>query len=136
MGGGMMGMGGTKAGGGGGDGRFATVSQPAIDLSGIDSATWQDVEAFLAVHPGVEPHAREKLMALEPQLQSLMIQKGSMMEARDQTAMLMGRIKQASLVASGQYQGMKEGDWLCSKCGEHNFARNSNCRSCGTPKPM
>merc|ERR1740121_1320660 len=103
MGGGMMGMGGTKAGGGGGDGRFATVDQPAMDLSGIEGATWQDVETFLAVHPGVEPRAREKLMALEPQLQSLVIQKGSMMEARDQTAMLMGRMKQAQLMASGQY---------------------------------
>lgn len=27
------------------------------------------------------------------------------------------------------------GDWLCPNCGDNQFARNSECRKCGTPKP-
>eukprot|EP00927_Polykrikos_kofoidii_P077230 TRINITY_DN74196_c0_g1_i1.p1 TRINITY_DN74196_c0_g1~~TRINITY_DN74196_c0_g1_i1.p1 ORF type:complete len:591 (-),score=95.45 TRINITY_DN74196_c0_g1_i1:196-1968(-) len=27
------------------------------------------------------------------------------------------------------------GDWNCPKCGDHQFAKNPSCRSCGTPKP-
>jgi len=30
--------------------------------------------------------------------------------------------------------GMKEGDWNCAVCGDHQFARNSSCRKCGAPK--
>eukprot|EP00931_Biecheleriopsis_adriatica_P107248 TRINITY_DN8159_c0_g1_i1.p1 TRINITY_DN8159_c0_g1~~TRINITY_DN8159_c0_g1_i1.p1 ORF type:complete len:543 (+),score=50.03 TRINITY_DN8159_c0_g1_i1:80-1708(+) len=29
----------------------------------------------------------------------------------------------------------KPGDWTCTSCGDHNFARNDNCRKCGAPKP-
>jgi len=28
---------------------------------------------------------------------------------------------------------MKPGDWICTSCGEHNFAKNKNCRKCGAP---
>lgn len=31
--------------------------------------------------------------------------------------------------------GMREGDWICAACGDHNFARNTECRKCGAPKP-
>eukprot|EP00434_Breviolum_minutum_P001210 symbB.v1.2.001058.t2/scaffold33.1/size517934/10 len=31
---------------------------------------------------------------------------------------------------------MRPGDWLCPNCGDHNFARNPQCRKCGTPKPV
>jgi predicted RNA-binding Zn-ribbon protein involved in translation (DUF1610 family) len=31
---------------------------------------------------------------------------------------------------------MKPGDWHCSKCGDHNFARNTNCRKCGAVPPL
>lgn len=30
---------------------------------------------------------------------------------------------------------MREGDWECPGCGDHQFARNTNCRKCNTPKP-
>jgi len=30
--------------------------------------------------------------------------------------------------------GMKEGDWNCAVCGDHQFARNASCRKCGAPK--
>ena len=29
----------------------------------------------------------------------------------------------------------KPGDWLCPRCADHQFARNSTCRKCGEPKP-
>jgi len=32
--------------------------------------------------------------------------------------------------------GMQEGDWNCPACGDHQFQRNTECRKCGTPKPM
>ena len=28
----------------------------------------------------------------------------------------------------------RDGDWMCSCCGDHQFARNIACRLCGTPK--
>eukprot|EP00434_Breviolum_minutum_P001208 symbB.v1.2.001057.t1/scaffold33.1/size517934/9 len=30
---------------------------------------------------------------------------------------------------------MRPGDWACPNCGDHNFARNTQCRKCGTPRP-
>lgn len=30
---------------------------------------------------------------------------------------------------------MKEGDWNCPGCGDHQFARNVACRKCATPRP-
>jgi len=29
----------------------------------------------------------------------------------------------------------KPGDWNCPACGDHQFARNTHCRRCGTPNP-
>ncbi|CAE7525985.1 unnamed protein product [Symbiodinium natans] len=29
----------------------------------------------------------------------------------------------------------KQGDWTCSDCGDHQFARNASCRKCGAPRP-
>ena len=36
---------------------------------------------------------------------------------------------------TGGGTAMKIGDWMCSKCGDHQFARNEKCRQCGAPKP-
>mmetsp|Transcript_76271 Transcript_76271/g.93662 ORF Transcript_76271/g.93662 Transcript_76271/m.93662 type:complete len:355 (-) Transcript_76271:197-1261(-) len=30
---------------------------------------------------------------------------------------------------------MRPGDWMCPICGDHVFARNSQCRKCGQPRP-
>jgi len=30
---------------------------------------------------------------------------------------------------------LKHGDWLCASCGDHQFARNTECRMCGAAKP-
>eukprot|EP00408_Alexandrium_pacificum_P013775 CAMPEP_0171236658 /NCGR_PEP_ID=MMETSP0790-20130122/42572_1 /TAXON_ID=2925 /ORGANISM="Alexandrium catenella, Strain OF101" /LENGTH=300 /DNA_ID=CAMNT_0011703001 /DNA_START=95 /DNA_END=997 /DNA_ORIENTATION=+ len=32
-------------------------------------------------------------------------------------------------------QTARPGDWICSKCGDLNFARNTQCRSCGALPP-
>mmetsp|Transcript_4910 Transcript_4910/g.9924 ORF Transcript_4910/g.9924 Transcript_4910/m.9924 type:complete len:197 (+) Transcript_4910:84-674(+) len=29
----------------------------------------------------------------------------------------------------------RAGDWECPSCGDYNFARNTECRKCGAPKP-
>eukprot|EP00444_Apocalathium_aciculiferum_P017590 CAMPEP_0183455500 /NCGR_PEP_ID=MMETSP0370-20130417/126809_1 /TAXON_ID=268820 /ORGANISM="Peridinium aciculiferum, Strain PAER-2" /LENGTH=61 /DNA_ID=CAMNT_0025647091 /DNA_START=45 /DNA_END=227 /DNA_ORIENTATION=+ len=29
---------------------------------------------------------------------------------------------------------VKPGDWNCSSCGDHQFARNAACRKCGAAK--
>jgi len=31
--------------------------------------------------------------------------------------------------------GVIPGDWNCPNCGDHQFARNAECRKCGSPKP-
>jgi len=30
---------------------------------------------------------------------------------------------------------MRPGDWVCPRCNDHVFAKNSACRRCGTPRP-
>jgi len=37
--------------------------------------------------------------------------------------------------AAGMGGNMKPGDWLCSQCGDHQYARNATCRKCGAPSP-
>jgi len=32
-------------------------------------------------------------------------------------------------------QPMKPGDWNCPNCGDHQFAKNDECRKCGTANP-
>ena len=35
----------------------------------------------------------------------------------------------------GSFGGGRPGDWECPSCGDHQFARNTNCRRCGEPRP-
>eukprot|EP00929_Paragymnodinium_shiwhaense_P041587 TRINITY_DN21588_c0_g1_i1.p1 TRINITY_DN21588_c0_g1~~TRINITY_DN21588_c0_g1_i1.p1 ORF type:complete len:530 (-),score=110.99 TRINITY_DN21588_c0_g1_i1:89-1678(-) len=37
--------------------------------------------------------------------------------------------------ASRPAVGFLGGDWMCPSCGDHNFARNTQCRRCGVSKP-
>jgi predicted RNA-binding Zn-ribbon protein involved in translation (DUF1610 family) len=34
-----------------------------------------------------------------------------------------------------QGKKLKTGDWFCPNCGDHQYARNEQCRQCGTAKP-
>lgn len=38
--------------------------------------------------------------------------------------------------AGGMPMGGMPGDWNCPACGDHQFARNTACRKCGTPNPQ
>ena len=44
-----------------------------------------------------------------------------------------GRPRQGEL--RWELGGGRPGDWECPSCGDHNFARNTNCRRCGEPRP-
>merc|ERR1719162_2773828 len=35
----------------------------------------------------------------------------------------------------GAAKGMKPGDWMCPSCGDHQFAKNLQCRQCFTANP-
>mmetsp|Transcript_85396 Transcript_85396/g.134832 ORF Transcript_85396/g.134832 Transcript_85396/m.134832 type:complete len:476 (+) Transcript_85396:67-1494(+) len=37
--------------------------------------------------------------------------------------------------ASSSNQGLRNGDWYCAGCGDHQFAKNSSCRQCGAARP-
>jgi len=115
-----------KGGWGGSQGGGNVGWGPAMGaLAHVEPATEEEVEAFLAMHV-VEPHAAEKLRKLDRKLAKVVIMKGSMQDARDQTAVLMQR-------CSG-FGSLKDGDWICPGCFDHQFAKNEMCRKCGTPK--
>jgi len=99
---------------------------PAVEM--VEPAAPQEVDAFLAVHPGIQPHAMAKLKSMDPRMQRVVINKGSMADARDPTAVLMQRC--SALTA------LSPGDWICFSCYDHQFSKNSACRRCGTPKPF
>lgn len=44
------------------------------------------------------------------------------------------RLKQAMETGSSNAP-VEQGDWFCSSCGDHQFARNVACRKCGAPRP-
>ncbi|CAE6945473.1 RANBP2 [Symbiodinium natans] len=41
----------------------------------------------------------------------------------------------ATLGLSSSGLQMRPGDWICTACGDHVFAKNTSCRKCGTPRP-
>merc|ERR1719343_1285357 len=99
------------------------------------------VEAFLGTSQ-VEPHAAQLLRDMPPSVQTLVMNKGSLQDARDQTAVLISRMNLATQAVSGNQNtpsvpmgNAKPGDWICPGCLDLQFARNANCRKCGTPNP-
>merc|ERR1712048_298695 len=98
------------------------------------------VEAFLA-HSSVDFHAADMLRGLPPDLQKMAINKGSLQDARDQTAVLISRMNLATqtrgITQPSLKQGFetKPGDWVCPGCLDLQFARNATCRKCQTPNP-
>jgi len=54
-------------------------------------------------------------------------------EARKSKSRSKGRCSRSTSPKRGE--GFLPGDWNCPKCGDHQFARNLSCRSCGTSKP-
>lgn len=41
----------------------------------------------------------------------------------------------SEFIGKGKGKEMKPGDWNCPKCGDHQFAKNLQCRRCGSPYP-
>merc|ERR1719240_2082158 len=119
-------------GGGGGCGATGYTGPPV---------TPEEVDAFLGQFP-LDEKAIIKLKSLDPYKQKEVLNKGSLASARDPTAVLISRCSQASsgtlVPGDGSYDPSraKPGDWNCPNCGDQNFARNSACRMCGTPKPQ
>jgi len=108
-------------------------TEPPAPGNGVP-ATQVEVEQFLLENP-VEQHAQDKLRALDPFVQKWVINRGALGFAREPTGALISRIVSLEKIASGQLQ-LPPGDWICQNCGDHQFARNVTCRSCGAPKPM
>jgi len=98
-------------------------------------ATPEEVEQYLMLNT-VEAHAQERLRAMNPLAQKWVINRGNlnMSITRDPTAALISRMNKVEMVASGKVH-VPPGDWICQNCGDHQFARNTTCRSCGAPKP-
>lgn len=92
------------------------------------------IEAFLAEN-GIEAHAGETFRGLQSHLQKLCMAAGALKDARDPTAVLISRMNKARQGTLQPVHSMP-GDWQCPACGDHNFARNSTCRKCGTAQTV
>jgi len=93
----------------------------------LEPATDAEVEAFLAEH-SVEEHAARRLRDLHPKQQTGVLKRGSMLDARDQTAVVVKRI--------ADMQFVKAGDWVCPGCFDVQFSKNHVCRKCGAANPI
>jgi len=114
--------------------QFQQFQQPAPTAQQTIPATPEEVEQFLILNQ-VEQHAQDKFRAMNPQAQRWVINRGGLNNANDKTGAFIGRMVQVERVANGQVQ-VPPGDWICANCGDHQFARNTVCRSCGAPKSM
>merc|ERR1712113_747210 len=91
-------------------------------------------------------------MMLPTETQQAVMAKGPLHGSRDQTAVLLQRIRMCiKSVVTGKPANDEEdhrdkigtplreyekpGDWTCTSCGDLQFAKNANCRMCGAPKP-
>merc|ERR1719265_1856506 len=63
-----------------------------------------EVELFLQHNP-VEPHAATRLRSLPMELQTIVLQRGSLFGGRDPTAVLLGRVRAATRGQSGAVMG-------------------------------
>jgi len=90
----------------------------------------QTVQAFLS-HNNIQSHAAERFLALPPEEQMNIVAMGPLTDARDPTAVLITRMTKGGR----SVQTPSPGDWYCPNCGDLQFARNGECRSCQTPNP-
>jgi len=71
----------------------------------------------------IQPHVEAQLRSLQPDMQRMVIERGSLHGARDPTAVLIKRMNELNCP--------RQGDWYCTVCHDLQFARNANCRGCG-----
>eukprot|EP00929_Paragymnodinium_shiwhaense_P057580 TRINITY_DN28829_c0_g2_i1.p1 TRINITY_DN28829_c0_g2~~TRINITY_DN28829_c0_g2_i1.p1 ORF type:complete len:280 (-),score=58.12 TRINITY_DN28829_c0_g2_i1:196-975(-) len=100
---------------------------PQAAAQQVPGADATEVEAFIAEHTSLNPKAANMLRLLDPKLQTVVMKKGPMHDARDPSAVLIARCSKISK--------MTEGDWVCPNCLDHQFAKNAFCRMCQHPKP-
>jgi len=110
----------------GGFGKGARSSPYMEPFAAVEPASDADIETFLASH-SVEAHAVEKLKSLDKKLAKAVISKGTLTDARDQTAVLISRCV--------EMQNLRPGDWVCQGCVHVNWAKNAECKKCSSPKP-
>merc|ERR1712187_137986 len=72
---------------------------------GFDEATQEELTDFIAIHPELDQEATQKFMELHPKLQTVVLGKGPMHDAKNQSACLLQRCRLAST--------MKNDDWIC-----------------------
>lgn len=92
-----------------------------------------DSRMFLAAHEGLEEHAVEKFLSCDEETQTAVIKRGSLQGARDQTAVLLARIRECG----GGGKGVASPgalDWYCPNCYDLQFKNNDICRICGTDR--
>jgi predicted RNA-binding Zn-ribbon protein involved in translation (DUF1610 family) len=104
------------------------------DAAWCNMPNMPDTESFLA-NNGIESRVVELFRRLPPQLQCLVMDAGSLADARDPTAVLKSRIRKAE-EGTLRVAAKRAGDWICTACGDHNFAKNTSCRRCGAPGPV
>lgn len=82
-----------------------------------------------------EARAAEQAAAAETAYQNFWVQRqmASLMSLYQQGHSLQQERKPAA-VAAAKSQDYWEGDWRCVSCGDHQFARNRECRNCGAPR--
>mmetsp|Transcript_67618 Transcript_67618/g.218630 ORF Transcript_67618/g.218630 Transcript_67618/m.218630 type:complete len:207 (-) Transcript_67618:236-856(-) len=139
-------------------GRWQYSNTGVKQASGGGANGNDDIELFILKHK-FEPNVVQKFRELDPDLQRQIIARGSMTSARDPNAVLMSRIALArhgklnppvprpaammmaaaqAAATGGMMQGVQPpmaGDWYCPGCGDLQFARNLECRRCGTANP-
>lgn len=103
-----------------------SASKERIAALDLLPATPEEVEVFLSLHPGLEEHAVERMKKADPKIQRLIIDQGDMSDANNTTAVLVSRIKRA--------HDLRPGDWVCTACNDLQYAKNTQCRKCGSPK--
>lgn len=117
--------------------RSVQASQPSAPLFVQNPA----VEEFLRQHT-VQDHAANSLRMMPRELQDLVLSRGSMHFAQEQTTVLMARMRKARQgeltaftgVATGQ-TAPNSGDWLCAGCGALQSEGHISCRRCRAPSP-
>lgn len=126
----MSGGGGGSApsGGGKGSNRSGPYAQTnhTDALAPVQPATVGDVQAFIEMHQ-LDQNAIDAFRALAPKYQTLVIYKGPMLDARNQTAVLIKRCQEV--------QNLRPGDWVCPGCMDIQWGQNPNCRKCGHKGP-
>jgi len=117
--------------------RSVQASQPFAPLYMQNPA----VEEFLRQHPTVQEHAKTSLRTLPRELQDIVLSRGSMHFAQEQTTVLMARMRRARQGELTAFTGVSpgpnpsSGDWHCARCGALQSAGYISCRACRAPSP-